>query len=149
MIGMRNSFRMGAIAVVGVAGLALAPAASAFHCYKTDWQDAAYAQVRSGTTWTPMSEFLEFAVMTFFEGGTPECAAHADEWTEAWMEANGVEEEPLINMRATAGGGAHDRNGKTVPPFSYLDDDDFGQLAALILAEPDCADVVFPEEPPE
>jgi hypothetical protein len=135
---MRNSFRMGAIAVVGVAGLALAPAASAHHCYKTEWQEAAYAQVSSGTPWTPMSELVAFAVTEFF-GGTAECAAHADEWTAAWMDAHDVETEPLIHMRATVGGGAHDRNGKTVPPFSYLTEADFAELEGLIMAEEDCA----------
>ncbi len=140
---MRKSVRTGAVAVVGVASLTIAPAALAHHCYKTEWQEAAYAQVRSGTPWTPMSDFVTLVVGMEF-GAPAECTAHADEWVDAWMEANGVEAEPLIHMRATAGGGAHDRNGKDVPPISYLDDADFGFLVGQVLAEPDCADVEFP-----
>jgi hypothetical protein len=118
----------------------------AHHCDKTEWQEAAYAQVRSGTAWAPMEDFVAFAV-TEFLGQSPECAAHADEWTAAWMEMHDVEVEPLIHMKATAGGGAHDRNGKNVPPFSYLSDADFGELVGMIMSEADCADLEPPAGP--
>ncbi len=143
---MRKSVRMGAVAVVGVASLAIAPAAMAHHCFKSEWTDAAYAKVRAGTPWTPMTDFVGFAVSSF-PGATPECVSHAGEWTEAWMESEELDVEPLIHMRATAGGGAHDRNGKDVPPISYLDDGDFGFLVGQVLAEPDCAGVQPPAGP--
>ncbi|AEG45646.1 hypothetical protein [Isoptericola variabilis] len=141
---MRKSFRIGAVAVAGVATLAIAPGAMAHHCYKTEWQEAAYAQVRSGTPWMPMTEFVG-VVISQFPGATPECLAHAGEWTQAWLTANDVDAEPLIHMRATAGGGAHDRNGKELPSISYLDDDDFGFLVGQIFSEADCAGIEFPE----
>jgi hypothetical protein len=143
---MRKSFRIGAIAVAGVATLAIAPGAMAHHCYKTEWQEVAYAQVRAGTPWTPMSQFVGMVVSSF-PGATPECVAHAGEWTQEWMEANDVDVEPLIHMRATAGGGAHDRNGKTLPSISYLDDADFGFLVGRIMSEADCADLEPPAGP--
>jgi hypothetical protein len=127
-----------AVAAAGAATVLVATSASAHHCYKENWTDAAYAQVSSGTAWMPMSGFVAFAIQEFF-GLPAECAAHADEFTAAWQEANGVEQEPLIHTRATAGGGAADRNGKDVPPFNYLGDADFMFLESLIFAEPDCA----------
>jgi hypothetical protein len=136
---------MGAIAVAGVASLTIAPAAMAHHCYKAEWQEAAHAQVKAGTPWMAMTDFTALVVGTEFSAA-PECTAHADEWVAAWMAVNDVDQEPLIHMRATAGGGAHDRNGKEVPAISYLDGADFGFLVGQVLAEPDCQGVEFPEE---
>lgn len=125
--------------VVGgtTAALALATStASAHHCLK-EWNDAARAQVSSGTAWMAMSDFVEFAVTEFF-GLPAECAAHADEWTAAWMQWSGTETEPTIHTKATVGGGAA-HQGKSVPAFDYLGDDDFAFLEGLIFSEPDCA----------
>ncbi|HWJ66451.1 MAG TPA: hypothetical protein VNT31_07225 [Nocardioides sp.] len=135
-----RSLRRAATVVVGsTAALALATGtASAHHCLK-EWNDAARAQVAAGTPWAPLSDFMSFAIVNFLTGGTPECAAHADEFTLAYMDATDIATEPTIHMKATVGGGAA-HQGRDVVPFEYLD---FGVLEALISAEEDCADVVF------
>ena len=116
-----------------------AGAASAPPCRK-EWNDAARAQVSSGTSWMAMSDFTGFAIMNFLPGGTPACAAHADEFTASYMAAKDLATEPTVHMKATVGGGAA-HQGKEVKPFSYLD---FAVLEGLIAGEADCDGVSFP-----
>lgn len=138
--------RAGTVGAAVTAALAIGPAALAHHCYRDAWQDAAYQQVQSGTPWTPLSDFLAFAVTEEF-GGSPACVAHADQWVAGWMGDKGLTQEPLIFTKATVAGGAADRNGKDVKPFSYLTDADFGTFVGDVLSEPDCAGVQFPDGP--
>jgi hypothetical protein len=110
--------------------IALAGTASAFHCYKEDWNDAAYAHLsQGGTPWLPLSDLGEFVVAD--ELGLPQCTYVVDGVVEDFMAAKGLTEEPLIHTRAVVGGGA-ERQGKDVPPFSYLTDADFVLLESLL-----------------
>lgn len=110
--------------------IALAGTASAFHCYKEDWNDAAYAQLsQGGTPWQPLSDIGELVIAE--EIGLPQCAYVADGVVAEFMTAKGLTEEPMILTRATAGGGAA-HQGKDVPPFSYLTDADFVLLESLL-----------------
>jgi hypothetical protein len=110
--------------------IALAGTASAFHCYKEDWNDAAYAQLsQGGTPWLPLSDLGEFVVAD--ELGLPQCTYVVDGVVADFMTAKGLTEEPMLLTRATAGGGAA-HQGKDVPPFSYLTDADFELLDSLL-----------------
>lgn len=110
--------------------IALAGTASAFHCYKEDWNDAAYAQLsQGGTPWQPLSDIGELLIAE--EIGLPQCAYVADGVVADFMTAKGLTEEPMIHTRAVAGGGAA-HQGKDVPPFSYLTDADFVLLESLL-----------------
>jgi hypothetical protein len=110
--------------------IALAGTASAFHCYKEDWNDAAYAQLsQGGTPWLPLSDLGEFVVAD--ELGLPQCTYVVDGVVADFMTAKGLTEEPMLLTRATAGGGAA-HQGKDVPPFSYLTDADFVLLDSLL-----------------
>lgn len=118
--------------VAGTAALsvALAGTASAFHCYKEDWNDAAYAHhSQGGTPWQPLSNIGEFVVAE--EIGLPQCTYVVDGVVAAFMDAKGLTEEPLIHTRAVVGGGAA-AQGKDVPPFNYLTDADFVLLDSLL-----------------
>lgn len=130
--------RTGLVSVGAAAILALgATAASAHHCYKADWNDAAYANLsKGGTPWLPLSDLASLVIAG--DIGFPECAGYGDQVAAAWMEATGTTTEPLIHMNATAGGGAA-HQGKTVKPFAYLEDPDFVILdEALGAAIGDC-----------
>ena len=125
------------IAGAGALAVVAAGPASAHHCLK-EWNDAARAQVSSGTSWLPMSDFVYLAVTEFIPGLGANCGDHADEFTAAWMEYRGIETEPTIHMKATTGGGAVHHSGKEPKPFNYLGDNDFMFLEGLIAEEPDC-----------
>lgn len=135
-----SHLRRGGVVVAGAGAFALVAAgpASAHHCLK-EWNDAARAQVSTGTAWMAMSDFVGFAIVNYLPGGTPECAAHADAITADYLDTAGIATEPTVHMKATTGGGAA-HQGKDVKPFSYLD---FAILEGLIAAEEDCAGVVF------
>jgi len=124
-------------AAAGALALAAAGPAAAHHCYKNDWQAAARAQLEHNhTAWMPMSDFLEVAITDFF-GLPPECATHADEFVASWMSYAGVDQEPIIQTRATIGGGA-ELQGRDPRPISYLEEDDFGYFDSLLANTPDC-----------
>jgi hypothetical protein len=109
--------------------IALAGTASAHHCYKEDWNDAAFAQLsQGGTPWQPLSDIGEFVIAE--EIGLPQCAYVADGVIADFMTAKGLTEEPMIHTRATVGSGAG-YQGKDVP-FNYLTDADFALLDALL-----------------
>jgi len=124
-------------AVAGAVALVAAGPASAHHCYKADWQEAARVQLAAHQTpWMPMSDLLAGAITEVF-GLPQECAAHADELVASWMSFAGVEQEPLIQTRATIGGGA-EAQGRPPRPISYLEESDFAYLDGLLASTPDC-----------
>ena len=134
----RTVRRAGLVSVGAAAVLAMsANAAFAHHCYKADWNDAAYAHhAAGGTAWLPLSDLADIVIAE--DIGLPQCVGYGDQVAAAWMDATGSEEEPLIHSRATAGGGAA-HQGKTVRPYKYLGDADFAVLdAALEAAIEDC-----------
>ena len=123
--------RSGAV-VAGAAAITVATAsiASAHHCYKVDWQEAAYAHhVEGGTAWWTLSDLG--AMIISEDIGLPQCSYVAEDVVAEFMEEKGLEVEPLIHSRATAGGGAA-HQGKTVKPFEYLTQQDFVWLTAAI-----------------
>ena len=129
--GARGAALIAATAALSLAG---ATAASAHHCYKEEWQDAAYAQLSKGrTAWMPLSEMGRMVIAEEFD--RPECAQYltSDDLSE-WLEAQGLNQEPLIQSRATVGGGLYYRTGTGPRPFGYLDEEDFEDLTGLLQA---------------
>lgn len=133
MTTSRRALGLGGSIVAAAAALVLvgASAASAHHCYKDEWQAAAYAHhLAGGTPWMPLSDMGQMFLVP------PElqeaCGYVADDAVEAFMEANGLTQEPLIHAKATVGGGAA-HQGKDVKPFSYLTDADFEWLTVDLL----------------
>lgn len=124
---------MGAAAILAMG----ATAASAHHCYKADWNDAAATQLaQGGTAWLPLSDLADMIITQ--EIGLTQCTGYGDGIAAAWMEATGADQEPMIHSKATTGGGAA-HQGKTVKPFHYLGDADFVILdEALNAAIGDC-----------
>jgi hypothetical protein len=47
--------------------------------------------------------------------------------------AIGLDQEPLIHLRATVGGGAYYHTGTEPQPFSYLGEEDFAQLTGAVI----------------
>ena len=121
---LKSVMRRTGAAVAGAAAISLATAsiASAHHCYKVDWNDRAYAAVSSGTAWMSLSDLAGMVISE--QIGLPQCAYVGDAVAADYMAAKGMTEEPLIHSKATTGGGAAHR-GKTVKPFSYLNEADF------------------------
>jgi hypothetical protein len=118
------------LAATAALSIAFASTASAFHCYKEDWNDAAYAHLsQGGTPWLPLSDLGESLVAE--EIGLPQCTYVVDGVIADFMTAKGLTEEPLIHTRAVVGGGAA-HQGKDVPPFNYLTDADFVLLDSLL-----------------
>lgn len=134
---IRTRFARTTTVVAGACALGMIAAgpASAHHCLK-EFNDAARAQVASGTPWMPLGDFLAFAAVEFV-GVSPECAENAGDWTTALMARKGLETEPSIHMKSTAGGGAA-HQGKQVPAFNYLSEDDIGYVIGLMFASPGC-----------
>jgi len=134
------------VVLAGTAALTMGLGSSAWahHCYKDAWQEAASEQLaEGGTAWAPMSDFVGMMITSF--DGSPDCAAHADEWVAAWMAANDVEAEPLIHTKATVGGGAKYMKDYEPAPFEYLGDEEFGFLMGMVFSTPGCETVVIPE----
>ena len=57
--------------------MASASIASAHHCYKVDWNDAAYEHVSSGTAWWTLNDLG--AMIITQDLGLPQCAYVAEE----------------------------------------------------------------------
>lgn len=106
--------------------------ASAHHCYKDDWADAAYQHhLQGGTAWVPLSDM---GAMIFIpEDLQAQCGYVADDAVAAFMAERGLSQEPLIHSRATVGSGAA-YQGKGKMPFSYLSDADFDGLSLTLTA---------------
>lgn len=114
---------LGVAAGTAALTLGVATTASAHHCYKVDWNAKAYEQQSTNKSpWMPLSGLG--AMIIAEDIGMPECSGYASVAIAHWMEETGTSTEPLIHMKATAGGGAAHR-GKTVKPFAYLEEADF------------------------
>ncbi|ROR66155.1 hypothetical protein [Agrococcus jenensis] len=108
-----------------------ATAASAHHCYREQWADAAYQHhLQGGTAWVPLSDLGAMFVIP--PDLQEQCGYVADEVVADFMEDYGLEQEPLIHSRAMVGRGAG-YQGKDVP-FSYLDEEQFEALTVALLA---------------
>jgi hypothetical protein len=119
---MFRTVRRAGLVAAGAAALVLAggTAASAHHCYVEDWNDAAYQHLsQGGTAWMPLSDLADLVLAE--EVGLPQCVGYGDVAAEFFMEAKGLDEEPLIHSRATVGGGAKHIAGIEPAPFDYLD----------------------------
>lgn len=117
----------GAVAIaVGNASLA-----SAHHCYKESWADAAYAQLsQSNTAWVSLSDMGKQFLVAPDE--LEECGYLIDEAVAEFMDAHDLEQEPLIHSKATIGSGAYYKKGKEPGKIRYLTDDQFGHLTMLV-----------------
>lgn len=129
----RTLRRTGMVAATTAAfTLAGAGIASAHHCYKDDWQQAAYDRLSAGgTAWISLSD-----LGTMFLIGpeyAEQCGYVADDVVADWMAGTGTTQEPLIHSRATTGGGALYHKGKAPDPFQYLGDEDFMMLTMGIV----------------
>lgn len=129
---MRTSRRISLVAATTTVLLAVgATSASAHHCYKDQWADAAYAHhAAGGTPWVPISDMgVMFLVPPELQ---EQCGWVGDAATADFMAARGLTQEPLIHSKATVGSGAAGK-GKDVKPFSYLSEDDFGELTMSLM----------------
>ena len=117
------------VALAVVMTIVGATAASAHHCYRDQWADAAYQHhLRGGTAWISLSDMgTQFIPADLQE----QCGYVADEVVADFMDDNGLEQEPLIHSRAVVGSGAG-YQGKNVP-FSYLTEEQFGALTAGLM----------------
>ncbi|MHA6523059.1 hypothetical protein [Tessaracoccus sp. G1721] len=105
--------------------MASATAASAHHCYKDQWAEAAYQHhLAGGTAWMSLSDM---GGMFIPEELQADCGWVADAAVADFMEAEGLEQEPLIHSKTVTGGGAH-KKGNDPKPFSYLTEDQFRAL---------------------
>lgn len=131
---MRMSHRIRYAAGLSVVALVTsAGAASAHHCYKEEWTEAAYQRLAAGgTAWVSLSDVgTMFLVPPEHQA---DCGWVVDEAVAEWMAAEGLTQEPLIHVKATVGGGAYYKKGMEPAPFSYLGEDDFRTLGALVEA---------------
>lgn len=123
-------------AATAAISIVTASSASAHHCFKESWADAAYAHhAAGGTAWIPLSQLGQMIIaMPEPDGyGRPECASYLDaESLQPWLESKDLAQEPLIHFRATVGGGAYYKKGKAPGPFGYLGEEDFVALEALL-----------------
>ena len=126
---MRSRIIAGAV-LTGALLVASAGSASAHHCYKDKWQDAAYQHhLAGGTAWVPISDLgEEFLVPPQWQEA---CGYVADLATRDFMAAHGMTQEPLIHSKAITGSGAYNK-GKAPKPFSYLSDSDFDELGGYL-----------------
>lgn len=118
-------------AATAAISIVTASSASAHHCFKESWADAAYAHhAAGGTAWLPLSQLGQMIIADEeFGMGMPECAPYfTAELIQPWLTENGFDQEPLIHSKATVGGGALYNKGKSPKPFGYLDDEDFMAL---------------------
>jgi len=111
--------------------LATTTVASAHHCYKDQWADAAYQHhLAGGTAWVSLSDLgAEFLIPDELKA---DCGWAADAAVEDFMEAEGLDQEPLIHSKAITGGGAYAK-GKAPKPFSYLTEAQFETLGASLM----------------
>lgn len=132
MTALHRTLRRAGMAVAATAALGLAGAsmASAHHCYKDYWTPQAYENVSSGTPWMALSDVAKLYLL---DGYADQCGYVADEAVAQFMAQKELTEEPLIQMRATVGGGALYHTGKEPKPFSYLTEEDFGALTMAVV----------------
>jgi hypothetical protein len=135
MGALTRAFRRTGVVAATAAAFTLAGAgiASAHHCYKDDWQAAAYQHhLKGGTAWVSLSDLgTMFLIPPELQA---QCGYVADEAVAAWMAESGLTQEPLIHSKATVGGGAFYNKGKAPKPFEYLSEADFDELGGLLMA---------------
>lgn len=141
MRATHRSFRRAGSVVAAAAAISIAGAtvASAHHCYKDVWTDAAYQHLSAGgTAWMPLSDLgTAFLIGPEY---AEQCGYVADDVVADWMTATGATQEPLIHIKATIGGGAFYVKGKAPQPISYLGEQDFEMLTVgIIEGMADCA----------
>ena len=107
-----------------------AGSASAHHCYKNEWADAAYHHHRAGgTAWIPLSQMgRQFLIPEELQDV---CGWAADKAVEDFMKERNLTQEPLIHGKAVTGSGAYAK-GKAPQPYSYLTDADFDLLGGAL-----------------
>lgn len=128
MNAKRIWLKMAAASTVLMVGTATA--ASAHHCYKDQWAEAAYRHhLAGGTAWVSLSDL---GGMFIPEALQADCGWVPDAAVADFMEAEGLEQEPLIHSKATTGGGALYNAGKQPKPFSYLTEAEFGALTVAL-----------------
>ena len=144
--GMR---RLGAIASGAIAiAVASASVASAHHCYKDDWAQAAYEHhLAGGTAWVSLSDLGTMFLLTPEQQAV--CSFVVDDAVATWMDERDITQEPLIHSKATVGGGAFYKKGKAPGPFEYLGDADFMALEMAVAAGLEANDCPMPEPEPE
>lgn len=110
--------------------LASTGVASAHHCYKQDWADAAYQHHRAGgTAWVSLSDLgRQFLIPPELQDA---CGWVADEAVADFMAIRAMTQEPLIHSKATTGSGAYGQ-GNAPRPFSYLEEADFELFGGLL-----------------
>ncbi|HHW83785.1 MAG TPA: hypothetical protein GX743_08255 [Actinomycetales bacterium] len=121
-----RTLRLGAGLAAGLIVVS-AGAASAHHCYKDEWSQAAYQHhLAGGTAWVSLSDMGRMFMIP------PElqeaCGYVADDAVGAFMANRGMTQEPLIHSKATTGSGAFYNRGIAPKPFSYLSEGDFMEL---------------------
>ncbi|MDV3222636.1 hypothetical protein [Intrasporangium sp.] len=135
MGALHRTLRRAGTALAATAAITLAGStmASAHHCYKAEWEQAAYDQLSSGKTaaWLALSDLgTAFLIGPEY---AEQCGYVADDVVADWMEMTGTEQEPLIHMRAVIGGGAYWNAGKSPTAIKFLTDEDFGALTVGII----------------
>jgi hypothetical protein len=134
MRSLAKGFRRGGTALAATAAITLAGAtmASAHHCYRDVWLGASESQLSSGKTpWMPLSDMgVQFVIGPDYAA---QCGYVADDAVQEWMAGHGLTREPLVQTRATLGGGAYYVTGKEPQPFSYLEESDFADLTMLVV----------------
>lgn len=131
----RTLRRTGMVAATTAAfTLAGAGIASAHHCYKDEWRQAAYDHLSAnGTAWVSLSDLGKMFLLQDPEL-IEQCGYVVDDAVADWMAERGMTQEPLIHSRATVGGGAFYHKGKAPDPFEYLSEADFDALGAEVFA---------------
>lgn len=119
-----------ATAVTGIAALSAATA-SAHHCYKEEWQEAAHSALqKNSTAWVSLSDLGRMFLIP------PElqeqCGHTADEAVSVFMAERGMAQEPMIHSKATTGNGAFYKKGMEPRPFNYLSEADFEDLTVTL-----------------
>lgn len=131
----RTLRRTGMVAATTAAfTLAGAGIASAHHCYKDEWRQAAYDHLSANrTAWVSLTDLGKMFLLED-PALIEQCGYVVDDAVGDWMEANGVTQVPLIHSRATIGGGAFYHQGKAPDPFDYLSEEDFEALGMAVFA---------------
>lgn len=124
--------RLGAVGAGAIAILfATSQVAGAHHCFKEEWAAAAHRnQSGNSSPWMPVSDLAAMFVLTPEQAEV--CGFVADDAVEEWMDYRGLDQEPLIHLKATIGSGAYYNKGKAPKPIGYLEDPDFIMIETLI-----------------
>lgn len=127
--------------------LGVAGTASAHHCFKVDWSQAAYEQhIQGNTPWMPLSDLFDLYVAPDIFAGYPDCQGTGDRAVEVFLGASGITQEPLIHGKATIGTGEKPHpKGKQPRSIDYLGNYEDAMNAAVITVGNECG-FVWPTE---